>query len=167
MNNIFKIIGILVALIAFMVWYTLRLANRLTFNFGLTYLDLSRLGSIASFSQGTSIIKVGLRLCIVNPLSYSIKIKDLKYQLYYQGTEIARSANTNPQLTEVNILSNRETCFETETDFIINAKLALFVLALKSKTPIGIEYVVRGKFYFIPFTKKGTYIVNEPDTKVG
>lgn len=162
MGSILKIFGLITLLLAFMVWYTLRLIGQIKFTFGLTYLDLSKLGSIGSFSQGNSIIKVGLRLCIQNPLSYNITLKNLSYQLYHEGVEVARSSEINDQLKNINILSNRETCFETNTDFVINPKLVSLTYKLKTKAPAEIEYVVKGKFYFIPISKKGVYIVNEP-----
>lgn len=144
-----------------MVWYTLRLADQSVFNFGLTYLDLSKLGNITSFAQGTSIVKVGLRMCIKNPLSYNIKLKNVSYQIYHEGVEVARSADLNEQLKSVNILANKETCFETNTDFVVNASLLSLVYKLKTKAPAEIEYQVKGKFYFIPFSQKETFIINK------
>lgn len=160
-GNVLKILGLFVLLLLVIGFYTIHLISRMDFSFSLHAIDLAKL-SLESFSKGTASIKLGLRLCIKNTLTYSIRLRRLRYQIYFEGTEVGRSSEINDQIKDVNILADRETCFVTNTDFIVNPALLKLVYKLKTREPAEVEYHISGTIWRIPFSRTFKTIVNEP-----
>lgn len=150
--------------ILILVVYTITTIKRLAFTFGLKSLDVSQFGSIQNFGLGQSKVRVGMELCIYNPLAYMIKMSRIKYDIFYEGVLIGKSSELNEDLKKIRLISSSNSCFIANTDFFINAELLKLAYKIKQKEAAEITYHVTGMLFFIPFKREDKYVFNNEKT---
>lgn len=154
MRSIIIILILFSVIISISVLYLLSVVKRLKITFDLFSIELKTL-RLEDFALGKGFIRIGSKICVDNPNALNIKFSSLYYEVYYKNVLVIKSSEINENLQNINILSNKTTCFIAKSDVFISPQSLELVYKAKSGQGVELQYKVFFKLFFLRLSKEG------------
>lgn len=156
-----RIYGIVIVVILLVVvYYVYTIKNTFTVKTQIDNIALKNF-DLGSFNSGQSFIQTKIQFTILFFASIGVRFSNLYAEAYYQNVLVAKSSNIPDNFVSINLKPNVNNVVYQTFDLQINTKAIEIVLRLKSKLDTGINYVVKGNIFGIPFRKKGIYTIKQ------
>lgn len=148
---------LIIALLLGAVYYYIMIkVARISFEIYFKNLDTAEV-NIGNLVSGQATVKVAVGTRITNRNDFSIRLSDFHIWIYYNGVMIAQTADTQNNLTKVNIPANGLIDVTHEVNVSINQTTLQVLKDLKNKKELKFDYTTEFKVWGIPVPKYSDY----------
>lgn len=141
-------IAIILIFLATIYFYILKSVAKISLQISFKNLDFSGV-NIGDLLNSASSIKVQIDAKITNRNSFTIRISDFHFWIYYANTLVAQTSNTETNLAKVTFPANGVIDVAHDVDVYLNQAIIGIVKDLKNGTPIRFDYTAEFRVFGI------------------
>lgn len=150
MGRLILVILILGALAAAAYFFILARVNKVSFQLSFKNLDLSNI-SLENIINAQATLKVQVNAKITNRNDFAIKLSDFHVWIYYAGTMLAQTADTEVNLKKVVIPANGIVDVMHDVTVVVNRNWWQIVKDLKEGKELKFDYRTEFNVFGFPY----------------